>query len=217
MTTQKIRIALIALCAVVSSVAPVSAAPRSGGIPHFKGEWHPAVGAGAVYQLEQKGQPPMTWEVAVVGKEGDGYWIENRTTVPQEAIAKMLLTKAGPQRFIVKAAGQPAMELPAMQAQGMPETDLKNKAKLIGKEQVTTPAGTFACEHYQVQDRSGTADVWVASSVSPYGLVKMTSKDATVTLSKLVKGAKARITETPQKIEMPQMPSLADLMGKREE
>ena len=207
-------IAFIVLMGVALAAAPASAArSQSGGMPDFRGEWHPVVGAGAVYQVEGRGQPAMTVEIAVVGQEAGGYWIENRVSAPEENIMKMLVTQGSPKRLIVKGAGQPAMELPVnMQAQVIPDTDLKQKAKQVGKEQVSTPAGTFSCDHYQMQER-GTVDVWVTESVSPYGLVKMTSRDATMTLAKVVKGAKSRITETPQKLEIPQMPSLSDMMG----
>lgn len=207
---HKSRIALIAVCFLAAVSAPALAA-RSGGPPQFKGDWHPVVGAGGVYQLEQKGQPSMTWEITVVGQEAGAYWVENRMSVPQEMISKMLIGPGQVKRFIVKAAGQPAMELPVLQAQGAPQTDLKQTAKLVGREQVSTPAGSFSCDHYQTQERSGTTDVWVTQSVSPYGLVKMTSRETTLTLAKVVSGAKSRITETPQKIEMPQMPDFSKM------
>ena len=121
------RIAFAVFCGLAMVSVPAVAAPSRSGPPQFRGDWHPVVGAGAVYQMESKGQPAMSLEVAVVGQEAGGYWVENRMSVPEETITKMLLTQAGPQRFIIKAAGQPAMELPVMQAQsqGMPETNLK--------------------------------------------------------------------------------------------
>ena len=217
--SRSIRIALTAMCAFALSSAPSFAARSgSGGMPQFRGDWHPVVGAGAVYQVDSKGQTGMSWEIAVVGQEAGGYWIENRMSTPEESIMKMLMTTAGPQRLILKAAGQPAMEMPITpQSRQMPETNLKQTAKLIGKEQITTPAGTFSCDHYQMNERGGTVDTWMTASVSPYGLVKMTSRDSTITLAKVVKGAKSRITETPQKIEIPKMPSLTDLMNKQRE
>ncbi len=198
---QKSRIALVVLCSLAFGSVPALAA-SSGGIPQFKGEWHPVVGAGAVYQMEQKGQPAMSWEIVVVGQEADAYWIENRMNVPQETVSKMLIAPGQVKRLIVKTAGQPAMEFPVMQAQGFPQTDLKQTAKLVGHEQITTSAGTFACDHYQVQEQGGPADVWVTPSVSPYGLVKLTSSGMTLTLAKVVKEAKSRITETPQKLDL---------------
>ena len=217
---RPIRIALTAFSVFALASAPSFAAyPRSGGVPQFRGDWHPVVGNGAVYQMETKGQPAISMEIDVVGQEAGGYWIENRMNAPEEMISKMLVTPSGPQRLIVKASGQPAMELPVnLQAQQAPQTDLKQTAKLVGKEKITTPAGTFACDHYQMNEqRSGTVDAWVTAAVSPYGLVKMTSRETTMTLAKVVKGATSRITETPQKIEMPKMPSLSDLMNNQKE
>ena len=217
--SRSIRIALTAMCVFALSSAPSFAARSdSDGMPQFRGEWHPVVGAGAVYQVDNRGEAGISWEIAVVGQEAGGYWIENRVSVPRESIMKMLVTTAGPQRLIIKAAGQPAMELPITpQSRQVPETNLKQTAKLIGKEQITTPAGTFSCDHYQTNERGGTVDSWMTASVSPYGLVKMTSRDTTITLAKVVKGTKSRITETPQKIEIPKMPNLTDLMNNQRE
>ena len=216
---RSVRITLTAMCAFVLSSAPLFAARSdSGGMPQFRGDWNPVVGAGAVYQVDNRGQAGMSWEIAVVGQEAGGYWIENRVSAPEDSIMKVLVTTVGPQRLIIKAAGQPAMELPVTpQAQQVPETNLKQTAKLIGKEQITTLAGTFSCDHYQMNERGGTVDTWMTAAVSPYGLVKMTSRDTTITLAKVVKGAKSRITETPQKIEIPKMPSLTDLMNNQRE
>lgn len=80
--------------------------------------------------------------------------------------------------------------------------------KLLGPEKVTTPAGTFSCDHYRMIEGGETTDLWVAPTVSPYGLVKMTSADMTMTLQKLITGAKTRITEKPQKLEIPQIPGM---------
>ena len=96
---------------------------------------------------------------------------------------------------------------------GVPSTDLKQTAKLIGTESITTPAGTFSCEHYQDTAEGAAVDIWVTGQVSPYGLVKMTSNGTTMTLTKVITGAKSQITETPQKLEMPGMGDLSELMN----
>jgi hypothetical protein len=213
---RTIRIALVGFFVFALSSAPAQAARARSeeGMPQFRGGWYPVVGAGAVYQVESPGLPSRSLEIAVVGQEAGGYWIETRTSVPEESIMKMLRVQGTPKRLIIKAAGQPAMELPAtMQAQPAPGTNLKATAKLIGKEQITTPAGTFSCDHYQMSERGGMVDAWVAASVSPYGLVKMTSRDTAMTLTQVVKGAKSRITETPQKLGMPNMSSPDDQIG----
>lgn len=216
--SKNARIGLLAFLSLTVIAAPQAMAARGQqGGPMFKGGWHPKVGAGAVYQLEQSGQPPMEMEIAVVGQEEGGYWVETRMFTPEEMISKALIVPGQVKRTIVKAAGQPAMEMPAMSAPKVPETDIDKDAKLIGRESVTTPAGTFSCDHYQTQGSGGTADVWVAAQISPYGLVKMTGQGTTMLLSKVVTGARSRITETPQKIEMPDMPGMEEMMKQMQE
>lgn len=65
---------LTVIIAVILVVQPATA--RWGGSqmagPGFKGIWKPKVGSGAVYQVEQKGQPPMSWEIVAVGQEAGG-------------------------------------------------------------------------------------------------------------------------------------------------
>ncbi len=213
------RVGLLALVFVAAAGQGVSFAARGGpGGPMFKGGWHPKVGSGAVYRIEQSGQPAMDWEVAVVGQEAGAYWLEMRMTMPEEMIMKTLVAPGEVKRTIIKSGREPAMELPGMSmGQSVPETDIDKSAKLIGKESVTTPAGTFSCDHYQTQGSGSVADVWVAPQVSPYGLVKMTSPGTTMVLSKLVSGAKTRITETPQKLEIPDMPGMEEMMKQMQE
>lgn len=97
------------------------------------------------------------------------------------------------------------MELPVFSAQGRPYKDAKEGGKFLGQERVTTPAGAFVCDRYRVAEGGETVDVWVTAKVSPYGLVKMASPTMTMTLQKILTGVKTRITETPQKFELPQM------------
>lgn len=214
------RIGLLASLSLAVAAVPQAMAARGGppgGAPGFRGAWHPVVGSGAAYRLEQKGQPAMEMEIAVVGQEAGGYWVETRMFAPEEMISKALILPGQVKRTIVKAAGQPAMELPAMSAPKVPETDIQQTAKLVGKETISTPAGSFSCEHYQSQESGGTVDAWVAAQVSPYGLVKMNGPQTTMVLSKVITGAKSRITETPQKIEMPEMPDMDEIMKQMKE
>ena len=166
-----------------------------------------------MYQVQQKGEPTATWEMAVVGQEGNGWWVETRMNIPEEVISKILMTDGGVERFVVKAASQPAMELPAVQAQGVPQTGVEKTGALVGRESVTTPAGTFLCEHYRVQDGGGASDIWVTEAVSPYGVVKMVGPEITLTLAKTLTGATTRIRETPQKIAMPAMGDVSKMLG----
>jgi hypothetical protein len=69
--------------------------------------------------------------------------------------------------------------------------------KLVGSESVTTPAGTFACKHYQraAKGAGDTAmDFWVNEKALPTGLVKMTAANgAEAVLTNTGGDAKARL------------------------
>jgi hypothetical protein len=80
--------------------------------------------------------------------------------------------------------------------------DIRAQSEDVGAESVTTPAGTFACEHYRAKDGSG--DTWVAKGVPPYGLVKYKGRDTEMSLVRVITDAKDKITGTPQ--PMPDMP-----------
>jgi len=201
---------------VVCGAVVAEGAQRGGFSPSFRGGWHPVVGSGGVYHIEEQGEPAVDWEVTVVGQEGDGYWIETHITAPEEATTKMLVSPgATPQSMIVKSGVEPAMELPMnmMGRQRTPTTDVEATSQRIGTEQVTTAAGTFTCEHYQSNDDSGVTDVWVNTGISPYGVVKTTTSTSTMELTRVVTNAKTRITETPQKFLFPA--GFADMLNNR--
>ncbi len=204
-------VSLVVCGAVVAEGAP--GGPMS---PSFRGGWHPVVGSGGVYHIEEQGQLAIDWEVTVVGQEGDGYWIETHITAPEEVTTKMLVSPGSKGlSMIVKSGSEPAIELPLnmMGRQRTPTTDVEAASQRIGTEQVTTAAGTFTCEHYQSSDSTGVTDVWVNTGISPYGVVKVTSPGSTMELTRVVTGAKTRITETPQKFSFPA--GFADLLNNR--
>ncbi len=80
---------------------------------------------------------------------------------------------------------------------------MREKAERVGSESITTLAGTFPCEHLQMKDGSG--DVWISDKVAPWGLVKTVGKESNMTLTRLITGAKTRITGTPQKLDLMEM------------
>jgi hypothetical protein len=90
------------------------------------------------------------------------------------------------------------MEMPENMTQARKPTqftDLRSNTDDVGSESVTTPAGTFACEHYRMKDGSG--DAWVSDKVTPFGLVKYQGKTDSMVLTKLVTDAKDKIVGTP--------------------
>ncbi len=178
--------------------------------PSFRGVWNPVVGSGAAYSIEQKGGEKSEMEIAIVGKESvdgkDGYWSEITFQSPRgegQMVMKSLTVLDGSntavKRMIMQMSGQPPMEMPMTMMKQRGSTthpaDIRTNAEDVGGETVTTPAGTFTCEHYRMKD--GSADVWVAKNVAPYGLVKSTGKDTTMVLTRVITDAKDKITGRP--------------------
>jgi hypothetical protein len=110
-------------------------------------------------------------------------------------------------RTIIQMRGMGPMEMPALAGQGTQQstpTDIRDSADKVGTESVTTPGGTFDCDHYRAKD--GSWDEWISAQVSPWGLVKLTStRFGTITVSKVVTDAKDHITGTPQPFDPKQM------------
>ncbi len=50
--------------------------------------------------------------------------------------------------------------------------------------------------------KDGSGDVWNPDKVAPWGLVKTVGKESNMTLTRLITGAKTRITATPQKLDL---------------
>jgi hypothetical protein len=90
------------------------------------------------------------------------------------------------------------MEMPSqsrMGAQPAPKMDIRGESEDMGKESVTTPAGTFVCEHYRAKD--GSSDTWISSQVAPFGVVKTQGKNSSMMLTKVVTDAHDKIVGTP--------------------
>jgi hypothetical protein len=81
---------------------------------------------------------------------------------------------------------------------------------LLGTETIATPAGSFACQHFRTKGKKSNGedvegagetpdikDFWMSEKVSPFGIVKMTSKDSTQTLERLITDAKPQMKGTP--------------------
>ncbi len=184
--------------------------------PSLSGVWNPEVGAGAFYETQEKDGTKRTMEMAIVGKESvggkDGVWFEISFTRPNgngEMVMKSLFVEDGDmltlKREVMQMPGRPPMEMPEMMLQQMsskPQTaDIRNTSDDLGSDTVTTPAGTFSCEHYKAKDGSG--EFWIKKNIGPFGLVKGINKDgATTVLTKVVTDAKDKITGKPQPMGM---------------
>lgn len=181
-------------------------------------DWSGAVGRGSVYKLESTtSNRTMEFEIGVAGKERiedqDGYWLELTTHTGQGPMTiKVLWLGQELKRLIMQRGNNDPMEMPAQflqqMAKAMPQLQqlqytqdtLKMKAKLIGRETVTVPAGTFECDHYRQLTEGKTLDVWISTDVKPTGLVKMTRPDFTMELIRTVSDYKSKITKAPRKM-----------------
>lgn len=192
--------------------------------PQFYGEFKPAEGAWAEYQMVPHGQPPMEVKVAIVGKEANAYWYEMALEGGKRGsvVTKMLLTgdpadQKNLKRLIVKEGNSPAMEIPAQTMSSAGGGRAGGKAIDKGTETIKVPAGSFEARHVQYQDEAGTVDAWMHKDVGPYGLVKSQSKDMEMVLLGYGSGARTQIAETPQRLEIPAVPTVPDLRSKKRE
>ena len=181
-----------------------------GGPPTLQGIFRPVVGSGAQYAIQDSSGNNRSWEMAIVGKESvggkDAYWLENtmRGLPTGDMVTKSLMVVEGNDmvvsRIIMQMPGRPPMELSGQMAQMLhyqkQHADIRTDAEDLGSDSVTTPAGTFTCEHYRMKDGSG--DAWVSEKVAPFGLVKWQGKDSSTVLVKVITDAKDKITGTPQ-------------------
>ncbi len=200
----------IAYFVVAAMALAASAQMGMRGAPQLRGILNPVVGSGGQYEVTTAKGGKMTMEMVIVGKESvygkDAYWFENTMSSAQmggDMITKALTVVNGADtavsRIIMQMPNRPPMEMPAqmvqMHGQKRP-TDIRSDAEDVGPESVTTPAGTFATEHYKMKDGSG--DMWIAAKAGPYGLVKFQGEDSTMLLTKVITDGKDKITGTPQ-------------------
>ena len=212
----------IVICFIfILAIAQTSQAQMvmSMGGPSVRGVWKPVVGAGSVYQIESKREGKRDMELAIVGAETSegkpGHWLEFTTKDPQEGlvVVRQLIVQDGKQnqilRMVIQQGNDEPMEM-SMQMMGMmgqqqkpQKSDLREEAERVGTESITTPAGTLDCEHWRAKDKS--ADYWFSEKISPWGLVKMTSKDESMTLTRVIANAKTKIRGTPRKFDPSEM------------
>lgn len=212
------------LCAIWVGVSACAWAQFMGrGGPHppkMPGLFTPVVGSGAQYQMTAP-EGNSDFSYAVVGKEQvdgqEGYWLEIRTTtskMPGETVMKQLVVMSGShpeiKRMIMQPPGHPPMEMPEgmmqMMRQQTPsgqESGHGSPGQKIGEENVSVPAGTFACEHYRKQENGTTVNYWISSKVAPYGVVKMTTGNMTMVLEKVLSHETSHIHGEPQKMNIP--------------
>lgn len=199
---------------ILAATASAQMGMRQRSLP--SGVFNPVVGSGAAYDMQPASGPKTNIEYAIVGKESvdgkDGFWMEWTTTAGAmgEMVMKVLIVPGdtSAQKVIMQMPGRPPMEMPMQMgraggANATAPSDVRNLAEDVGTESITTPAGTFSCEHYKMKDGSG--DTWVSSKVPPFGVIKHQGKDSSMVLTKVITDAKDKIVGTPQPFNPMQM------------
>lgn len=206
------------LCAMAMAGAVNGQYPGMQGQPTMRGVWSPVVGSGSAYQMVDKKGEKLDMEIAVVGSEmvegQTGHWLE--MTMPSregQMVMKHLVVLKGKdaaflRMIIQQGADEPmefSMEMLGMMGRGAQraqKADAREGGTRVGTESITVPAGTFTCEHFKTSDGD---DIWVSDTVKPWGLVKATTKDSSMTLMRTITGARTKIRGTPRKFDMQEM------------
>lgn len=201
----------------LSLAAPFRASAQLFGksLPEVRGVFNPVLGSGASYESVDKDGKKNQLEITIVEKDpsSGAYWMEY--AIPESKgtmYMKSLISRQGNdaivQHTIYQAPGEPPVDLTmTMSTQGMKspkqqnqKIDFRAEAQNLGSETITTPAGSFSCQHWRTT-KEGT-DVWISEKVTPWGLVKMSGPDVgTITLARVITGAKTHITGTPISLE----------------
>jgi hypothetical protein len=180
----------------------------------------PGVGRWAEYKALYNKKDPYTVRYAVIGTEQRAgkpmEWVELRMTgdnkerniVYQMLVPGSLMRMGEVQEIVFKTGDKPAMKMNGMMMKmirGQMEkqnlySEVCNDVSLVGKEEVTVPAGHFQAQHYHSAKYG--ADSWISPAV-PFSLVKSVGENHQMELTSQGTGAKSSITEQPQ--EMPGM------------
>jgi hypothetical protein len=194
----------VGLLLALISTGTAHAQMMRAGPPTFHGVWNPVVGKGAVYEMTTADGVKKKLEIAIVGKDADGYWMqmamESQEMGGELVIKNLAVVTQGEvvlSKTIMQMPGRPPMEMSQMMQRGHANShaDMRNDGQDLGSETITVPAGTFVCEHYKTKEG---ADVWAAKDVPPWGMVKFQGKDTSMVLTKVVNDAKDKIVGTPQ-------------------
>jgi hypothetical protein len=204
---------LIAVVSLSLALTPQASAQMGLSAQEVRGVFKPVVGSGSSYEYVKTDGEKTHFDIAIVGKDpGGGYWTEYSIADPHgkgTVYMKMLISQRADEvvveHTIMQMPGRPPMDMSTMmQGMGHPKQnqkiDIRAQAQNLGTESVTTPAGTFSCQHWRTT-KEGT-DVWLSDKVTPWGLVKMSDKDgSSMILVRVISDAKTHITGTPVSME----------------
>lgn len=193
------------LLTILSAAAAAAGGPET---PSIYAKLKPKVGSWAEYGYESKKGDTVKskglFRIAIVGKEGDSLWIEQKMTpeLPKpkrdEAgmIMKFLMNKDGLEKAYMKSE-RGVMDMSGMMISGARKKQAaidKAKMKEAGEETVEVPAGKFKTTRYTFEEEKNAGDAWLKPGVGPYGLIKQVHRGAkeTSTMQLLSSGSDAK-------------------------
>ena len=145
--------------------------------------------------------------LAVVGRDGDAYWIELTMAQPSrgEAIARMLVDPGEGavggrlRRLIIQPEGNLPLELPLDMAPAtLPAArPAEGSGTFVGTETIRVTAGTFSARHYRRGEGAEASDVWISERVPLWGLARFQGPRAQLTLIAFGTGAASRVVGEP--------------------
>ena len=168
-----------------------------------------SIGAWTEHAVES---PNGTFDVTfalVQSRGGTWYEIRSQTSVGRSILQLKVpgfpFTPGEIEEVVTKTGASPAVRLPdsmvrqyASAEQGGPLGDIQahcRTAQVVGMEEITVPAGTFATTHLRFPASGG--DVWVSAAV-PFGIVRgQLPNQANLQLRAHGTDATASISETP--------------------
>jgi len=198
------------LAALLLTILPAAASAAADGqeTPSIYAKLKPKVGSWAEYRYESmKGDKVKSkglFRIAIVGKEGDSLWIEQKMTpeIPKPKrdgagmIMKFLMNKEGLEKAYMKSE-RGVMDMTGMMISGARKKQAAiDQAKMTeaGAETVEVPAGKFKTTRYTFEEEKNSGDAWLKPGVGPYGLIKQVHRGAkeTSTMQLLSSGADAK-------------------------
>lgn len=181
----------------------------------------PPAGSWAEYQVKTTKGDQSTMRFVSLGKEAregkDFHWIEMQMTNPKgQGMAMKMLVPEWPadqaevQEVIMQSEGQPnpmkfskeAMSnvRGAMKQNRMDLSELCKKARLVGNERVTVPAGSFDARKFEYSGEGGKSTAWVTKK-SPFGWVRSVSdKGDEIVMVNSGTGGKSKIVGEPREL-----------------
>lgn len=194
---------IISACLLAGLAVPASAGGQEP--PPIFSKLKPKVGSWGEYSFEsRKGDKVKSkgkFRMAVVGKEGDSFWVEQTFTLElpkpkkDEAMGamKLLMNKEGVQKAFMKSE-RGVMDMSSMMARKKPQPADDAKMTEVGEETISVPAGKFKAAHFIFEQKNNTGDAWMKPGVGPYGMIKQVHRDDKVvtTLELLASGGDAK-------------------------